>query len=189
MTTLDFEQISQRLATAIYDPRFPTSDPISSLKRQRYYGRIRGFKFSASQPIVFKDLYLPFFLFPTIEGNVNALATGYEISLTAKLQNLTLILLLTGLGGILTACALASEKVLLHIHDALYTKSLAIFVLYYFSIIVYIYFAAWQTTRFFRSLFTEGLTGISKINPQFQKWSPELPQTKAQKPSSDRFDS
>jgi hypothetical protein len=190
LTTLDFEQISQRLATAIYDPRFPTSDPSSSLKRQRYYGQIRGFKFFASQPIVFKHLYLPFFLFPTIEGNVNALATGYEISLTAKLQNLALILLLTGLGGILSTCAIGFERVLLNIHDALYTKSLVIFVLFYFSIIVYIYFAAWRTTRFFRSLFTEGLTGISKMNvPQRQKWSPELPQTKVPKPSSDRFDS
>lgn len=190
LTTLDFEQISERLATVIYDPRFPPRDPRNTLTQQNYSGQIRGFKFSASPLIGSKHIHLPFCLFPAIEGNIHALANGYEISLAAKLQNLTFILLLTGLGGILTACAISLENVLLNIQEAVYGRSLLISVLLYLATIAYFYFASWQTNRFFQSLFSQGLTGISKIHvPQVQNWSPGMPQTNMQQPSSDRFES
>jgi hypothetical protein len=190
LTTLDFEQISERLATAIYDPRSPQREIASSRKQERYSGHIHGFKFSASPLLGHKYLHLPSFLFPSIEGNIHALANGYEISLTAKLQNFTFVLLLTGLGGILTACSIAFEKVLLNIHDAFHGRSLLISVLLYLATIAYFYFASWQTTKFFKALFTQGLTGVSRINvPQVQQWSPGRSQTNMQKPPSDRFES
>lgn len=189
LTTLDFEQISERLATAIYDPRFPPRDASNRRTQQNYYGQIRGFKFSASPLIGSKHIHLPFFLFPTIEGKIHALANGYEISLTAKLQNLTFILLLTGLGGILTAFAIAFEEVLLNIQDAFTARSLLISILLYLATFAYFYFASWRTTKFFKALFTQGLTGISRINvPQVRQWSPGMPQTNLQHPSSDRFE-
>ena len=99
LTTLDFEQISERLATAIYDPRFSADRSAERAPKHQYYcGQIHGFKFSASRLIGHKYFHLPLVLSPTIEGNINALSTGYEISLTAKLQNVTVVLLLTWLG-------------------------------------------------------------------------------------------
>jgi hypothetical protein len=175
LTTLDFEQISERLATAIHDPRFPPRDA-NSTSTQRYFGHIRGFKFSASPLLGHKHFHLPFCLSPTIEGNINAIATGYEISLTAKLQNLTLVLLLTWLGGILTACSAAFEKVLLNIDDVVYGRTLYISIFLYLATIAYLYFASWRTTRFFRSLFAHGLTGRqfngSQLQPQSLKLRP-----------------
>jgi hypothetical protein len=189
LTTLDFEQISERLATAIYDPRFPPRDTSGARTQQRYSGYIRGFKFSASPLLGHKYLHLPSFLFPTIEGNIRALANGYEISLSAKLQNLTVTLFLTGLGGILTACSSAFEKVLLSIQDAPYARSLALAIFSYLAVVAYFYVASWQTTKFFKALFTQGLTGISKINVrQVRDWSPRLPQTNLHKPAADRFE-
>lgn len=190
LTTLDFEQISERLATAIYDPHSQPRDTAASRKHQRYSGYIHGFKFAASPLLGHKYLHLPSFLFPAIEGKIDALGNGYEISLTAKLQNLTFVLLLTGLGGILTACAIAFEKVLLNIQDALHGRSLLISILLYLATIAYFYFASWQITKFFKALFSQGLTGVSRINVlQVQQWSPGRAQTNMQKPSSDRFES
>jgi hypothetical protein len=179
LTTLDFEQISARLATAIYDSRFPQRDSGKAPYRQRYSGQIRGFKFSASPLIGHKHLHLPFCLFPTIEGNIHALATGYEISLTAKLQNLTFMLLLTWLGGILTACSVAFEKVLLNIQDAVYGATLSISILLYLATIAYLYFVSWQTTRFFKALFVQGLTGQGKYHGS------QLRSLELQQPTSD----
>ncbi len=179
LTTLDFEQISERLATAIYDPRFSADRAAnSSLKHQYYCGQIRGFKFSASRIVGFKYFHLPLFLSPTIEGNINGLANGYEISLTAKLQNITFVLLLTWLGGLLTASSIAFEKVLLNIQDELYGKSLGISVSFYLVTIAYFYFSSWRTTRFFKTLFTNGLTGVNKISvADLHPWSPALTRT------------
>jgi hypothetical protein len=189
LTTLDFEQISERLATAIYDPYCPPRDTSIARKHQRYSGHIRGYKFSASPLLGNKHIHLPFFLFPTIEGNILPLANGYEISLMAKLQNFTFILLLTGLGGILLACSIAFEEALLDIQDALNGSVLLISVIFYLFTIAYFYFVSWQTTRFFQALFTQGLTGISRINvPQAGEWSQGLPQTNMQKSFSDRFE-
>jgi hypothetical protein len=189
LTTLDFEQISERLATAIYDPRFPPRDPSNRQTQQKYYGQIRGFKFSASPLLGHKHIHLPFCLFPTIEGKIHALANGYEISLVAKLQNLTFILLLTGLGGILMAVAIAFEEVLLSIQDAFTARNLLISILLYLAAIAYFYFASWRATKFFKSLFTQGLTGISRINvPQVRQWSPEMSQPNMHTSSSDRFE-
>ncbi len=178
LTTLDFEQISERLATAIYDPRMsPIREHNHSSKQQYYHGRINGFKFSANRIIGHKSFHLPLFLSPTIEGNIKALSTGYEISLAAKLQNLTFVLLLTWLGGLLTACAISLEKILVGIQDDRYATILAGSVVIYLIAIAYIYLSSWLTTRFFKTLFTQGLTGITKIQaPQYQTWHADLQQ-------------
>ncbi len=187
LSTLDFEQIMGRLKTAIYDPHWQTDLAIDNRsKSQNYYGQIRGFKFSASRIVGHKSIHLPLFLSPMIEGNINALSTGYEISLTAKLHNVTFVLLLTWLGGMLTASSIVFEKILLNIYDDLYFNGLGIFAGSYLAVIAYFYFASWCSTRFFKALFTQGLTGITKIRvTERQQWTVDLQQANPQKSAPD----
>lgn len=187
LTTLDFEQISDRLAIAIYDPYYRVSQAAKKLPRcQSYSGEIWGFKFLAQRIIGHKYFHLPLFLSPIIEGKIASLAHGYEIAIAVKLRNITFMLLLTWLGGLLTASSVAFEKIFTNIQDDRYTISIGISALLYVMTIAYFYVASWHAIGFFKDLFTQRLTGISRIKvAQQQKWTPDLQRSAAQRSTSE----
>jgi hypothetical protein len=177
LTTLNFEQIISRLESAIYHPSLPLDhDSHRDSKHQYYYGQIRGFRFLATRIIGHKHAHLPLFLSPTIEGNIKALRNGYEISLGVNLQNLTFVLLLTWLGGLCSTISAVFDRAFINIEDDRYFIGLGISTLLYLVALSYLYFLSWQTTRFFTTLFTQRLTGITKIGgADRQRWIPDLP--------------
>jgi hypothetical protein len=164
LTTLDFPQVTDRLESAIYDPRVPFQiTDFTSPKHQPYVGQIRGFKFLATKIIGHKHLHLPIFLSPTIEGDINSLQSGYEISLAVRLNNVTFVLLLTWLGGLLTTISSALDNILVDAKNYQYLTTVQIAILCYLLVLAYLYFSAWSTTKFFRCLFAQGFTGTTKI--------------------------
>ena len=177
LTTLDFEQITSRLESVIYHPSSRSDrDDHRDSTHQYYYGQIRSFRFLATRIIGHKYAHLPLFLSPTIEGNIRALRNGYEISLGVNLQNLTFVLLLTYLGGLFSTISAFFDRAFINIEDSRYFTGLGICALLYLVLLSYLYFLSWQTTRFFMTLFTQRLTGITKIGTTTkQKWIPDLP--------------
>lgn len=164
LTTLDFAQVTDRLKSVIYDPNIPwQATNLNSLKHQPYFGQVRGFKFLATQIIGHKYLHLPIFLSPTIEGNINSLQSGYEISLAVRLNNVTFVLLLTWLGGLLTTVSSVLDNILVDAKNYQYLTTVQIAILCYLLVLAYLYFSAWSTTKFFRGLFAQGFTGTTKI--------------------------
>jgi hypothetical protein len=163
LSTLTFEQITDRLVAAIYDPQVPVTTDANQLpKQQCYHGRVGGFRFLATRIIGYKHIHLPTFLVPTIEGEITALPYGYEISLGVRMQNITFALCLAWLGGILTTSSVLLDRVFANIHDDQYFKNVEIAILLFLLAIGYFYFTSWRTTRFFRNLFAQRLTGIDK---------------------------
>jgi hypothetical protein len=165
LTTLDFDRIVDRLESAIYDDRFqPTYDFGIAPSQQRYYGRLRGFKFSATRTIGTKHFHLPSFLLPTVDGTIVQLHKGYEISLTIELHNWMCILLLAWFGGLFTfTVASILDNILGEVHDYQYVKDILISLALYVAIVAYFYFAAWRSTKFFKSLFSQRLLGTAAI--------------------------
>jgi hypothetical protein len=177
LSTLNFEQLTSRLESAIYNPSLQSDlgeDRDST--HQYYYGQIRSFRFLATRIIGHKHAHLPLFLSPTIEGNIKALRNGYEISLGVNLQNITFILLLTWLGGLCSTISAIFDRAFINIEDSRYFTGIGISVLLYLVVLSYLYFLSWQTTRFFKALFVERLTGITKIGVgDRHRWIPNLP--------------
>ncbi len=174
LTTLDFDRIMDRLESAIYDRRFQYQpNKKRTPTRQRYYGQLEGFKFVATRTIGSKYLHLPGFLIPSIEGKIQQLYNGYEISLVVKLNSLTFMLLLTWFGALFTftVCSLL-DNVLGDVQDSGYLTDVGISVAIYLLMIAYIYFASWRSTKFFKSLFAQRLLGTTNIvmtsNPSWQ---------------------
>ena len=187
LTTLNLEQIASRLEGAIYDPSFLVGRDVDSPpQRQSFYGKIHSFKFSATRMLGHKYAHLPMFLSPTIEGDILALANGYQISLAVKLQNITVALLLTWLGGLLATLSVVFDKVFTNIQDDKYFAGARIFLLLYPMAIGYLYWASWQSTKFFRLLFAQGLTGFHNYRPaERQQWTPDLPQVPVPQSATD----
>ncbi|WP_310488232.1 hypothetical protein [Chamaesiphon sp. VAR_69_metabat_338] len=165
VSTLDFSQITQRLASAIYVSSATDRASLDSLEtdtsdlkptQQGYFGQIQGFKFSATRIVGHKSLHLPACLFPTIEGDINSLYHGYEILLDVKLHNLTFALLLGGLGGLLATIAPALDNILGGSKNEQYLTIVEIFPLLYLSVLIHFYVDAWRAKKFFRSLFVKG---------------------------------
>jgi hypothetical protein len=160
LTTLDFAQILDRLESAIYDPNFLSqSDPKIAPKYQHYFGQIQGFKFLANRIVGYKYFHLPAFLSPTIEGKIDSLHHGYEISLTIKLNNITVALMLTWLGGVLTAISSVLDNILADSKNYQYLTTLEIIIFGYLLVVAYFYFEAWRATKFFRTLFVKRFAG------------------------------
>jgi hypothetical protein len=201
LTTLDFAQITDRLESAIYVGAATTENsharrqslsagasPQSAktkLKRQHFFGQIQGFKFLANRIVGHKYLHLPAFLSPTIEGNINSLHHGYEISLAVKLHNITCAILLTWLGGLLTTISPMLDNVLVDSKNYQYLTAVQIIATVYVAVVIYLYFDAWRTTRFFRSLFVKGFTGATKIIYEDRSmWSSDLSDLQLQEVSN-----
>lgn len=167
LTTLDFERILDRLESAIYDSRFQPSYDYDFDKpptKQIYYGELRGFKFSATRTIGFKHFHLPGFLLPTVEGRIDRLHNGHEISLSIDIHNLTCIIMLAWFGALFTfTTASILDNVLGEINDYTYLEELPISLCIYLSIVAYFYLAAWRATKFFKRLFSQRLLGTSAI--------------------------
>jgi hypothetical protein len=165
VTTLDFDRILDRLESAIYDSRFEPSYSFDrSPRKQRYYGEIRGFKFSATRTIGHKYVHLPSLFLPTIEGTIDQLHNGYEISLKVALHNWTCLLLLGWLGGLVTfVVASMVDNVLGEIQAFQYLNDLLLSFSIYLAIVAYFYFAAWRGIKFFKSLFAQRLLTTSAI--------------------------
>lgn len=154
LTTLNLAQIIDRLQSAIYDPHFASStiaehDPRS----QSYQGKIQGFKFSATRIITYKNFHLPIFLSPTIEGKIDSLYHGYEISLTMKVQSITVALLLTCVGGLAMAISTVLDAILTDPENYQNSSAFPIIVLGLIAVLGYFYFAAYRETKFFKALF------------------------------------
>ena len=165
LTTLDFDRIMDRLESEIYDRRFQYQPNTKrTAKHQHYYGELQGFKFVATRTIGSKYLHLPGFLIPSIEGKIQPLYNGYEISLEVKLHNLTFMLLLTWFGA-LFAFTVSSllDNILGEVKGSGYLTNVSISVGIYLMVVGYIYFAAWRSTKFFRSLFAQRLLGTTNI--------------------------
>jgi hypothetical protein len=176
LTTLDFAQVTDRLKSAIYDPDLPwEATDLNSPKHQSYFGQIRGFKFLATQIIGHKYLHLPIFLSPTIEGNINSLQYGYEISLAVRLNNITFVLLLTCLGGILTTISSVLDNMFGLAKNYQFLTTVQVSIFCYILVLAYLYFSAWRTIQFFRTLFAQGFIGITQIGiPDRQSWNSAL---------------
>ncbi|WP_309730470.1 hypothetical protein [Chamaesiphon sp. OTE_75_metabat_556] len=164
VSTLDFSQITQRLASAIYVSSASERSSIDVLEPdihdlkpfpKRYFGQIQGFKFSATRLVGSEYFHLPDFLFPTIEGDINSLHHGYEILLDVKLHSITFALLLAGLGGLLATIAPALDNVLGGSKNDGYLTIVAIFALLYVVIVIHFCVDAWQAKQFFRNLFVK----------------------------------
>jgi hypothetical protein len=164
VSTLDFSQITQRLESAIHvssaadrsrSHSLETDTPDRHPPQQHYFGQIQGFKFAATRLIGHKHFHLPACLFPTIEGDINSLHHGYEILLDVKLQNSTFAMLIAGLGGILATIAPALDNLFGGSRDDRYLATVAILVLLYLALIVYLYVDAWRAKKFFRNLFAK----------------------------------
>jgi hypothetical protein len=172
LSTLTLPQITDRLESAIYVGATPSLDRQLFLsliatnnipKHQRYFGLIRGFKFLATPIIRSEYLHLPIFLSPTIEGDINSLPYGYEISLGVKLNNLICTLLLTWLGGLLTTISSVLDNILLNSKNYQYLTTVPITAFFYAIVIAYFYFSAWQSTKFFKTLFAQGFAGTTQL--------------------------
>jgi hypothetical protein len=168
LTTLDYAQITNRLASAIYDPSFSSESSAVGVasqnenrapKQQRYFGQIQGFKFLANRIIGHRYWHLPAFLTPTIAGKIDSLYRGYEISLTIELNSITFALLLTWLGGLLTTISSVVDNALTSSKNYQYLTTMQIIIGVYLLIIAYFYFEAWRATRYFRTLFIKELVG------------------------------
>jgi hypothetical protein len=168
LTTLDYAQITNRLESAIYDPSFSSQSGAVGVasqnenrapKQQRYFGQIQGFKFLANRIIGHRYWHLPAFLTPTIEGKIDSLYRGYEISLTVKLNSITFALLLTWLGGLFTTVSSVIDNTLTGSKNYQYLTTMQIIAGVYILIIAYFYFEAWRATRYFRTLFVKELVG------------------------------
>ncbi len=176
LTTLDFDRIIDRLESEIYDRRFEYQPKANrSAKHQRYYGDLHGFKFLATRMIGCKYLHLPGFLLPSVEGTIDHLHNGYEISLNVKLNNWTFILLLTWLGGLFTfTMSSLLDNMLGDVKDYRYLSDVGISIGIYLAIVGYFYFAAWRATKFFKSLFAQRLLGTTSIVAPQQNWLPSI---------------
>jgi hypothetical protein len=176
LTTLDFDRIMNRLETEIYDRRFDHRPKANrSRQPQHYYGELQGFKFLATRIVGFKYLHLPGFLLPTIEGTIDHLPYGYEISLNVKLNNLTFIMLLTWLGGLFTfTISSLLDNTLGEIKDYQYLSDVGISISIFLAIVCYFYFAAWRSTKFFKTLFAQRLLGTTSIVAPQQSWLPTV---------------
>ncbi len=160
LTTLDYAQITNRLESAIYDSSFSAQSSVDRApKQQRYFGQIQGFKFLANRIIGHRYWHLPAFLTPTIEGKIDSLYHGYEISLTVKLNSITFALLLTWLGGLFTTISSVIDNILTGSKNYQYLTTIQIIAGVYLLIIAYFYFEAWRATRYFRTLFIKELVG------------------------------
>ncbi len=183
-STLEFDEITDRLASAIHDPHLRLAPELNKkYKHQRYYGWVGGCKFLATRILGHKYFHLPMFLSPTIKGNIVALQRGYEISLSVNLQNLTFVLLLAWMGGLITTFSFVLDKVLGNISNDRYFVTVGISFLLYLITIGYFYFASWRATRFFKYLFVQKLTGFAKPAPQ--PWVPTLPKVGAPSSATD----
>lgn len=161
-TTRNFSQISRLLASAIYDPQIDAENDADRSKHQRYFGRIRGFKFQATPIIGFKFLHLPKFLLPTIEGKIDSLHYGYEISLEVKIHTIVLAILITCIGGLLTKISPLLDLILAGVKSDRSLTTALTFLLILLAMLACSYFSAWQGTKFFRNLFAKGLTQQSQ---------------------------
>lgn len=160
ITTLNFAQIADRLESAIYDPIFSAQQNTNSPPtKQRYFGQIQGFKFLANRIIGYKHFHLPAFLSPTIEGKIDSLHHGYEISLVIKLHNMTVALLLTCLGGLFATLSSVLDNIFAGIRNYQYVTTVQVIALVYVVVIAYFYFEAWRATKFFRTLFVKKFVG------------------------------
>ena len=156
ISTLDLAQITDRLESAIYDPSFQSSSNTKvNSTHQRCFGQLQGFKFLANRIVGHKYLHLPTFLSPTIEGKIASLHHGYEISLAIKLNNLTLVLLLTWLGGLFTVLSSILDNILAGSSNDRYLMTVGITAIVYILVIAYFYFDAWRATKFFKTLFVK----------------------------------
>ncbi len=170
LTTLDFSQIADRLESAIYvgEAALPGDSPDfgNSATRppnsQPYIGQIRDFKFLATRIVGHKYLHLPLFLLPSIEGKIHALHHGYEISLDVKLHDVTLVMLLTWLGGLVITIYSILDNILVGSKNPQYLMSVETMALVYVALLAYFYLDAWLATKFFKSLFVRELTGFAK---------------------------
>ncbi len=176
LTTLDFDRIIDRLESEIYDRRLDSRPkPKRSARWQRYYGELSGFKFTATRIIGLKYLHLPGFLLPTVEGRIDQLYNGYEISLAVKLHTWTAIALLTWLGGLLTfTLSSVFDNVLGDVRDHRYLTDVSISISLFLLTISYLYFASWRATKFFKALFAQRLLGTTSIVAPQNQWQPNI---------------
>jgi hypothetical protein len=180
LTTLEFDRILDRLESAIYDSRFqPSPDSYDFDQppiKQAYYGELRGFKFSATRTIGFKHFHLPSFLLPTVEGRIDRLHNGHEISLSIDIHNFTCIIMLAWFGALFTfTTASILDNVLGDINDYSYLEEVPISLCIYLSIVAYFYLAARRATKFFKTLFSQRLLGTSAIVISTKpKWQMDL---------------
>jgi hypothetical protein len=159
VSTLNFSQITDRLESAIYDPNFVSqSNSSNTRKYPAYFGKIQGYKFSATRIIGHKYLHLPAFLFPTIEGKINSLHHGYEIYLSVKMHNITFALLLVWLGGLFTTIPAILDNIFVVSKNNQYLTTVGIIPLVFVVVISYFYLDAWRATKFFRTLFIKKFT-------------------------------
>ncbi len=177
LTTLDFDRIIDRLESAIYDPRFSQIYGFGKTSNsQRYGGELHGFKFQATRMIGSKHIHVPLFLLPEVEGTIEQLHHGHEISLKVGLHNFTFMLLLTWFGGLFTfttACII--DNVLGDVKDYRYLVDVGISLLIYLAMVAYFYFAAWRSTKFFKNLFAQRLLGMRSQIPAAQNdWGADL---------------
>jgi hypothetical protein len=201
LTTLDFAQITDRLESAIYvgETQSPTPMRVAQValpsaesavaspnveshslvkispKQQHFIGEIQGFKFLATRIIGHKYLHLPRFLMPTIEGKINSLYHGYQLSLCIKIHQILLILLLTWLGGIVTVTSSIVGNIVAGIDRGRSIVPLEYLTLVYILALGYLYLEAWRTTKFFKNLFVRGFAGAtSTLVVSSPVWSSEL---------------
>jgi hypothetical protein len=165
LTTLDFAQITHRLESAIdageaqspsarsiSHPRLSFADSAADRSRieshalvkiapknQHFVGEIQGFKFLATRIIGHKYLHLPKFLVPTVEGKINSLYHGYQISLCIKVHQITFILLLAWLGGLITAIASVVSNILAGIGNDRFLVPIEFIALVYVALLAYLY--------------------------------------------------
>jgi hypothetical protein len=175
LTTLDFAQITDRLETAIYDPDFSSrSSNNRTPKHQRYFGRIQGLRFMATRIVGHKYFHIPAFLVPTIEGKIESLYRGYEISLTLKLNEITFAVLLAWLGGLLTTISAVLDNIFADSKNYQYLTIVLTLAGLYVLAIAYCYFEAWRARRFFKQLFTNKFTLASGDRAvERALWQPE----------------
>ncbi len=160
VSTLNFAQITDRLESAIYDPNFRSpQDTNNSPSNQHYFGQIQGFQFLATRIIGHKYFHLPAFFSPAIEGKIDSLHHGYEISLAIKLNDITVALLLTWLGSLLATLSSVVDNVIAGSKNYQYLTAIQAFALVYVLVIAYFYFEAWRATKFFRTLFVKKFAG------------------------------
>ncbi len=176
ISTLNFAQITDRLASAIYDPDFSLQQNTNSTHSEPYYfGQIQGFKFLATRIIGFKHFHLPSFFAPTIEGKIDSLHHGYEISLAVKLHNVTVALLLTWLGGLFATLSSVLDNVFTGTKNYQYVTLVQIVALVYILEIAYFYFEARRSTKFFRTLFIKKFAGnIDRGVVDRSMWHPDF---------------
>ncbi|WP_310485427.1 hypothetical protein [Chamaesiphon sp. VAR_48_metabat_403] len=176
LTTLDFAQITDRLETAIYDPDFSSrSSDNPTPKHQQYFGKIQGLRFIATRIVGHKYLHVPAFLVPTIEGKIESLYRGYEISLTLKLNEITFAVLLAWLGVMLTTISSVLDNMFADSKNYQYLTIVLILAGLYILVVAYFYFEGWRARRFFKQLFTNGFAGATHARDvDSAMWQPEF---------------